>query len=124
MINIEKNSTNVVVLTLTEKSTLPNPYYLFEFTSTINTNNQVLFTGSDNSSYKSRYNRFNIIETGTTNVNLLQATINLNPPGMWDYVIYEQVSPTNLFVSGTTGVVEVGKVIVTGVDTNIPEVYR
>jgi hypothetical protein len=124
MINIEKNSTNVVVLTLTEKSTLPTPYYLFEFTNNINRDNVVLFTGTDNSSYKSRYNRFNIIETGTTSVNLLQSTVNLFPPGMWDYTIYEQVSSTNLFVSGTTSIVEVGKVIVTGVDTNIPAVYR
>ena len=124
MINLNKNSNNLVVLTLTEKSSLLNPYYLFSFTSTTNYNNVINFTATDNSTYKSRYNRFNIIESGTTYTNLTGGTINLNPNGMWDYTIYEQVSPINLAISGTTGIVEVGKVIVNGVDSTIPDVYR
>jgi len=124
MINLDKNSNNLVVLTLTEKSTLLNPNYLFSFTSTTNYNNVVNFIATDTSTYKSRYNRFNIIESGTTFTNLTGGTINLNPNGMWDYTIYEQISPTNLQISGTTGVVEVGKVIVNGVDISIPDVYR
>ena len=113
-----------MVLTLTEKSSLLNPYYLFSFTSTTNYNNVINFIATDNSTYKSRYNRFNIIESGTTYTNLTGGTINLNPNGMWDYTIYEQVSPINLAISGTTGIVEVGKVIVNGVDSTIPDVYR
>jgi hypothetical protein len=124
MINLDKNSNNLVVLTLTEKSTLLNPNYLFSFTSTTNYNNVVNFIATDISTYKSRYNRFTIIESGTTFTNLTGGTINLNPNGMWDYTIYEQISPTNLQISGTTGVVEVGKVIVNGVDISIPDVYR
>lgn len=124
MINLNKNSNNVVVLTLTEKSTLLNPNYLFSFSSTTDYDNVVNFIATDTSTYKSRYNQFNIIESGTTFTNLTGGTINLNPNGMWDYTIYEQTSPTNLFLSGTTGVVEVGKVIVNGVDTSIPSVYR
>jgi hypothetical protein len=124
MININKNSSNTVVLTLTEKSTLLNPNYLFSFTSTTDFNNIVNFIATDTSTYKSRYNTFNIIETGTTFTNLTGGTINLNPNGMWDYKIYEQQSPTNLFISGTTGIVEVGKVIVNGVDLSILPVYR
>jgi len=124
MINLDKNSNNLVVLTLTEKSTLLNPNYLFSFTSTTNYNNVVNFIATDTSAYKSRYNRFTIIESGTTFTNLTGGTINLNPNGMWDYTIYEQISPTNLQISGTTGVVEVGKVIVNGVDISIPDVYR
>jgi len=124
MINLNKNSNNLVVLTLTEKSSLLNPYYLFSFTSTTNYNNVVNFTAADTSIYKSRYNKFNIIETGTTFTNLTGGTININPNGMWDYTIYEQVSSSNLQISGTTSVVEVGKVIVNGEDINIPLVYR
>jgi hypothetical protein len=124
MINLDKNSNNLVVLTLTEKSTLLNPNYLFSFTSTTNYNNVVNFIATDTSAYKSRYYRFTIIESGTTFTNLTGGTINLNPNGMWDYTIYEQISPTNLQISGTTGVVEVGKVIVNGVDISIPDVYR
>ena len=125
MITIEKNSINTVILTLTEKSTLLNPEYLFEFTSTSNYDNIVRFIAVDTSVYKSRYNSFEITESGTTYVNLTGGTINLTPNGMWNYKVYEQVSgTTNLNISGTTGVVEVGKVIVTGTDTTIPEVYR
>lgn len=124
MINLYKNSNNVVVLTLTEKSTLLNPYYLFSFSSTTDYDNIINFVATDTSTYKSRFNKFNIIESGTTYTNLTGGTINLNPNGMWDYTIYEQTSPTNLQISGTTGIVEVGKVIVNGVDTSIPSVYR
>lgn len=124
MINLYKNSNNIVVLTLTEKSTLLNPYYLFSFSSTTDYDNIINFVATDTSTYKSRFNKFNIIESGTTYTNLTGGTINLNPNGMWDYTIYEQTSPTNLQISGTTGVVEVGKVIVNGVDTSIPSVYR
>ena len=124
MINIIKNSTNKVILTLTEKSTLLNPNYLFSFTSTTDFNNVVNFVGVDSSIYKSRYNEFDIIETGTTFVNLTASTINLTPPGMWDYNIYESTGVT-LSISATTGsIIETGKVIVEGVDLSIPEVYR
>ena len=124
MINLYKNSNNIVVLTLTEKTTLLNPYYLFSFSSTTDYDNVVNFVATDTSTYKSRFNKFNIIESGTTFTNLTGGTINLNPTGMWDYTIYEQTTPINLSISGTTGIVEVGKVIVNGVDTTIPEVYR
>jgi hypothetical protein len=124
MINIDKNSTNKVILTLTEKSTLLNPIYLFSFTSTTDFNNVVNFVGVDTSIYKSRYNEFDIIETGTTFVNLTASTINLNPPGMWDYSIYEGTGVT-LSISATTGnIIEQGKVIVDGEDLTIPLVYR
>ena len=62
MININKNSSNTVVLTLTEKSTLLNPHYLFSFTSTTDFNNIVNFIATDTSTYKSRYNTFDIID--------------------------------------------------------------
>lgn len=122
MINISKNQNNVVVLTLTEKSTLTNPKYLFSFVNG-NTREVTNFIAVDNSIYTSRYNEFNIIESGTTYVNLTGGTINLKP-GMYSYTIYEQNSPTNLIVSAATGVVEVGKVIVEGQDNTISEVYR
>lgn len=124
MINIEKNSSNIVVATLTEKSTLLNPNFLFSFSSTTDVNNVVNFMATDLSQYKSRYNIFVVFETGTTFVNLTGGTINLNPPGMWDYNIYESTGVT-LSISATTGnVLETGKVIVNGEDISIPEVYR
>jgi hypothetical protein len=124
MINIEKNNTNIVVATLTEKSILLNPNFLFSFSSTTDVNNVVNFMATDTSQYKSRYNIFTVVETGTTFVNLTAGTINLNPTGMWDYNIYESTGVT-LSISATTGnVLETGKVIVNGDDLSIPEVYR
>jgi hypothetical protein len=122
MININKNSQNVVVLTLTEKTTLTNPNYLFSFENG-NTREVTNFISTDLSQFKSRYNEFLISETGTTFVNLTASTINIKP-GMYSYTIYQQTSPTNLNVSAATSVVEVGKVIVSGEDDDIPAVYR
>jgi len=122
MINITKNQSNVVVLTLTEKATLTNPNYLFSFVNG-NTRDIVNFIATDVSLYGSRYNEFNIVETGSTFTDLTGGTINLKT-GMYSYTIYEQNSPTNLIVSAATGVVEVGKVIVEGDDNSIPEVYK
>jgi hypothetical protein len=122
MINITKNQSNVVVLTLTEKTTLNNPNYLFSFVNG-NTRDVVNFIATDVSSYVTRYNEFNIIETGSTFTNLTGGTINLTP-GMYSYTIYQQNSPTNLIISAATSLVEVGKVIVNGDDNTIQEVYK
>ena len=122
MINITKNQSNVVVLTLTEKTTLTNPNYLFSFVNG-NTRDVVNFIATDVSSFVTRYNEFNIIETGSTFTNLTGGTINLKP-GMYSYTIYQQTSPTNLIISAATSVVEVGKVIVEGDDNTIQEVYK
>ena len=122
MININKNLDNVVVLTLTEKTTLPTPYYLFSFING-NTREVTNFTANDLSSFTSRYNEFLIKETGSTFVNLVNGIINLRP-GMYSYTIYQQTSPTNLIISAATSVVEVGKVNVMGDDDDIPSVYK
>lgn len=122
MINITKNSSNVVVLTLTEKTTLPNPNYLFSFVNG-NTREVTNFIATDVSLFGTRYNEFNIIETGTTFVNLTGGTINLKT-GMYSYTIYQQTSPSNLVISAATSVVEVGKVIVEGEDNTTPDVYK
>lgn len=122
MINITKNQSNTVVLTLTEKSTLTSPNYLFSFIN--GTTREVTnFIAQDVSTFTSRFNEFNITESGVTFVNLTGGTINCKP-GMYSYTIYEQNSPTNLVISASTGVVEVGKVIVEGEDTTINQVYR
>ena len=123
MININKDSSNVVVLTLTEKCTLLNPNFLFSFSSTSYNQPVINFNSVDTSSYKSRYNQFNIIESGTTYIDLTGSTINLNP-GSYDYRVYES-SGSTIEISGTTKVIlEQGKVWVSGIDTSIDEVYR
>lgn len=112
MIQIIKDSVNYIDLTLTEKATLDNPYYLFVFKSDME-GAEVIFTGKDISTEPQRYNRFFVYETSGTNI-LTSGIVTLNPTGFWTYKIYEMSSRTNLTVSNTTSLVEQGKVKVIG----------
>jgi len=61
MITINKDATNSVIFTLTEKSVIPVPNYLFSFTND-NSGVSTLFNMTDTSSYPRRYNQFDLIE--------------------------------------------------------------
>lgn len=124
MINIEKNMANDIVLTLSEKATLVNPYWLFEFRNDLN-QSYLYFTASDFSQWKGRYNEFTLTETGSTAVNLTAGTINLLL-GKYTYKIYEQNSPTNISpsFSGVVKMVETGLAIVYGEDDLINDIYK
>ena len=117
MLVINKNANNTLVMTLTEKSTLSSPYFLFEFKSDI-TNNRVVFLAADLSNYNDRYNKFLITETSGT-VDLTSGTIELNPTGTWTYRVFEQTSSSNLnlnLVDNKTPL-EIGIVKVKGTET-------
>jgi hypothetical protein len=93
MIRLTKGQTHLVILTLTEKQLLTNPNYLFVFTNR-SANTEIKFVrlnNTDLSVYKDRYNEFSIV----TNTNFSTA---LN--GQYDYVVYEQASPTNTNPAG------------------------
>lgn len=123
MINLQKDTENTVILELTSVSTLLNPYYLFEAINDMQPTNITYWTATDLSTYKCRYNRFTITETGSTYVDLTGGTINLLT-GSYKYNIYE-ASASTLSVTGTTGnIISTGKLIVDGEDTELPEVYR
>jgi hypothetical protein len=114
---INKNSANNCIFTLSELTTLTgtSPYYLFKLVSDDNEQNTILFTGEDTSINKIRYNQFNIIETGSSYVNLTASTINLLTPGYYHYEVYQQYSQTNLALSGVTGgPIEYGKFYLSG----------
>lgn len=120
---LNQDSENIVILELTLNSTLMQPSYLFAFTSDTNYNEVLFFTGIDTSSFKCRYNKFNIIETGSTYVNLTASTVDLRS-GSYSYKVYESATPT-LELSATTGrVIYSGKVYVNGDDNDIPLIYR
>jgi len=110
MIYLKQNNVNTVILTLTEKTTITSPFYLFEFVSN-STKQTVYFTGSDISTNKTRYNEFNIeLTTGVSD--LLNSVLNLDPNGFYSYSVYSQESPTNLDINNITELVETGKVYV------------
>jgi hypothetical protein len=72
-------------VTLTEKVTIANPYFLFAFTHRV-TNELTTVILTDISTQKERYNKFAVIEGSTFNLDA----------GEFEYVIYAQTSSTNL----------------------------
>lgn len=93
MILINKNTTNTVILTLSEKTTLTNAKYLFEVINDMS-NEVKCFIAADISTNKLRYNEFEFIENVTEN--LLNGTFSLTLSGFYKYNVYEQASSTNL----------------------------
>lgn len=119
MIYLKRNQTNDVVLTLAEKNTITgSTFYLFSFVND-NTNVEKLFTAPDISDSTTKYNEFNIVITGGTE-DLTTGIIDLETNGFYKYTCYSMTGSTNLDVSGTTEVVETGKMLLSG--TTLPVV--
>jgi hypothetical protein len=93
VILINKNTTNTVILTLSEKTTLTNAVYLFEVINDMS-NAVKCFIAEDISENKLRYNEFEFIENTTED--LLNGTFSLELSGFYKYNVYEQTSTTNL----------------------------
>lgn len=117
MILINKNSSNEVVLTLSEKTSITSPTYLFEFTND-STKQTKVFISVDYSNNKERFNVFNIIETSTEVPLTGRVSLTI---GDWKYNIYQQASTTNLVVANASGLVENGRVEVKGIETDLNE---
>ena len=111
MILINKNTSNNLILTLTEKTTLVNPFYLFNFKSQ-QSKNEFNFICSDISTATTRYNKFILVETGSTSQNLTAGVVSLTDSGWYDYKVYEQASSTNLELSLAGKIVEEGLALV------------
>jgi hypothetical protein len=112
---IRQNNINTVAFRLGEKVTLSGSsvYFLFKLTNP-QTREQVFFTGADTSTSSSYWNEFNIIETGATSVNLSASTVSLKPAGWWEYEVHQQLSQTNLDPNLAEGIIQTGKIIVSG----------
>ncbi len=95
MLRFLKNNTNIITVTLTEKSTLPNPIYLFKFVNQTS-NVSYWFISEDTSQFKQRYNQFIVIELENVSPpETLIGYIELGLEGRYDYEIY-QTTLTNL----------------------------
>jgi len=115
MILINKNSSNDVVLTLSEKTSIVGATYLFEFINDA-TKETKLFISQDYSNNKERFNIFNIIETSTEVPLMGRVSLAV---GNWKYNIYQQTSTTNLVVANSGAKVENGRVDVVGTDSEL-----
>jgi len=110
MIYLQKGATNSVIMTLTEKSELNNPYFLFSFTNNTS-GDEKLFNMADISGYRRRYNRFELVET--TSENLPNGEVELEY-GWGRYEVYESATQS-LDINDTTGrILEQGKFYVSG----------
>jgi len=85
MLVIDKAESKNWYLTLTEKVTISNPYFLFAFTHRT-TNEQVVAILSDVSIHPERYNQFVVTEGSSFTLDA----------GEFEYVVYAQTSSTNL----------------------------
>jgi len=122
MITINKNTVNKIALTLSEKSLLTGTTYnLFVFENAA-TGEQKIFTASDYSPYKQRYNLFDITESATTQNTLTGQIYMSGNTSQWNYKVYESAtafSSNTLHVSATTGtILESGRVLLDGEENN------
>src|SRR5688500_2665083 len=110
MLQFRQDDTAVeLILTLTEKVSITDPYYLVVFTHVL-TKQRVALVKSDaddESGFKSRYNKFTINPS---------VVFDEKPHGEWHYKVYEQESSTNIDVDDTGGEIECGKMLLVSAD--------
>ena len=117
MITINRGETNTVILTLSEKTTIEDAVYLFEFIND-QSGKTKYFIAQDISTNKIRFNQF-VIEENNTEI-LLTGVVKLDQLDSWKYTIREQESTTNLDPDLSGGIVEIGKVLVLQTQSEIP----
>jgi hypothetical protein len=117
MIKINKGASNTVILSLSERTTIEDANYLFEFIHD-QTKATKYFIAEDISTNKIRFNEFVIEENSTED--LENGVVSLVHLDFWKYTIREQVSSTNLDPSLSGNIVEEGKVLVLDSSSEIP----
>jgi hypothetical protein len=113
LINIVRNSANLLALTLTERGT--ETYYLFKFQSD-NTEDVTYCVATDSSAFPDRFNKFTITEQASPNN--LNAEVEMTTEGQWRYFVYANSSSYNLDPTGLLEL-ESGIVKVTGTSTPV-----
>jgi len=102
MLVIDKGETKNWVMTLTEKTTLVNPYYLFEAFNKQTLDYTYMILPTDTSTQTQRYNLFEVTETSSPSV---AGEIELMA-GEYIYKVYEQASSSNTDPTGLNCVEE------------------
>ncbi len=107
-----------VPLSLVEKTTLDNPYYLFEFTNDL-TRKKYYQIFTDVSVIGDQRNNWNLFNIEVVNSGSGANKIILGNVGQYGYIIYEQTSSTNLDPTLATGIVEKGRMRLIDSETSI-----
>lgn len=109
MIYIDKGEINTFALTLSEVTTLVDPYYLFVFEGEYNTAVEPIYwAGTDESNWPARYNLFTLEEG--VDVTLIK--------GQYKYSVYESDTPIIVDENTNTtdlNLIEEGRMVVAGV---------
>lgn len=109
MIYIDKGEINTFALTLSEVTTLVNPYYLFVFEGEYNTAEEPIYwAGADTSNWPVRYNLFTLEEG--VDVTLIK--------GQYKYSVFESDTPIIVDENTNTdelNLIEEGRMVVAGV---------
>ena len=107
MIYIEKGQVNTFALTLTEVTTLVDPFYLFVFEDEFNTAiDPILWVGVDTSDYPYRYNLFTMEEG--VDIDLIK--------GQYRYSVFESPIPVDINTNtDNLNLIEEGRMVVSGV---------
>jgi hypothetical protein len=92
MLKIQKNSSNNLVVTVTEKTTIDPAYYLLALRSNDNMNTTVVRLSGNTSPNIERYDKFVLDEVSLANQDLENAKINLEAGSTYDYSIYQTPS--------------------------------
>ena len=106
----KENVTDNIIVTLDEKRTLIDPYYLFifEHVTTKDQVKKIISSTVDLSPYTERYNEFELLTS------VLFAAV---PHGQFNYFIYEQASAVNTDPTGLA-LVEMGKMVLKSIEFN------
>jgi hypothetical protein len=109
MIILKKSETNIIALTLTEKSELINPYWVIEFKPDLIAAPPTVVVAPDDSPFPRRWNRLTLIDTTVTGgPDPYAGEIDL--AGGWGtYKVYESMIPTIDIQQTTEKVLEEGK---------------
>jgi hypothetical protein len=120
MIILKKDQSNIVALTLTEKSQLIDPYWVIQFKPDLLDAPAHTVVAPDDSPFPRRWNRLTLIDTNVTGgPDPLVGEFDL-PTGWGTYEVYESEIPTTDLLQTTGRVLEEGKYWVEW--ANIPHV--
>ena len=120
MIQLTKSASTTIALTLTEKCTLTNPNYLFEFEcNDTGVKEYCIAADTATTAERIRFNKFTITEDSTPNN--LNGEVDLPINGWYSYTVYEQASSTNLDPANATGIVEKGKMYLSTTPITVAE---
>lgn len=114
MIRITQDTSNLVVITTTEKGSAS--HYLFQFED-LAENTSSYCVADDTSAFQERYNAFTIVDTPSPTP--VDGEVDLDK-GQYKYFVYANSSASNLDPDGLT-LLESGMCVVTGTVTNPTE---